>query len=88
MFLNTVKIIAQKKVSMTYLKTVITGTGCYIPTEIKTNKEFALNNFYGEDHKPLNTPSANVVERFQQITGIEERRYAPPELNASVLGHN
>jgi len=75
-----------KKNIMTHLKTVITGTGCYIPTEIKTNSEFTFNHFYGEDHKPLNTPSVNVVERFQQITGIEERRYAQPGLNASDLG--
>ncbi len=71
---------------MAHLKTVITGSGCYIPTQIISNSNFASHSFYGDDHKPLNTPPQIVVEKFKHITGIEERRYAQPELNASDLG--
>ena len=66
-------------------KTVITGTGSYIPTEIITNRDFTVHNFYAEDRKRIDTPPLEVVEKFRQITGIGERRYAPPEMNASDL---
>jgi 3-oxoacyl-[acyl-carrier-protein] synthase III len=65
---------------------VITGTGCYIPTLVKTNQDFVVNNFYGEDNAPIPTPPSEVVEKFKGITGIEERRYAETELNASDIG--
>ena len=68
------------------LKTVITGTGCYIPTEVVTNKDFTVHNFYAEDHTRIETPPGEVVEKFRQITGIAERRYAPCNLNASDIG--
>lgn len=66
-------------------KTIITGTGCYIPTEIVTNRDFTIHNFYAEDHVRIETPPQEVVEKFIQITGIAERRYASCELNASDL---
>jgi 3-oxoacyl-[acyl-carrier-protein] synthase III len=66
-------------------RSVITGTGCYIPTEVKTNRDFTAHNFYSEDHKRIDTPPAEVVEKFRLITGIEERRYASTELNTSDI---
>jgi 3-oxoacyl-[acyl-carrier-protein] synthase-3 len=71
---------------MNSLRTVITGTGCYIPPEVITNRDFAVHNFFAEDHNPISTPPLEVVEKFQKITGIEERRYAPPEMTASDTG--
>ncbi|NNV55482.1 3-oxoacyl-ACP synthase III family protein [Limnovirga soli] len=67
-------------------RSVITGTGCYIPPETKTNEDFGVHSFFGEDHKPLNIPSSVIVKKFQQITGIEERRYAPATQTASGIG--
>lgn len=66
-------------------RTVITGSGCYVPTEVKTNRDFTMHNFYAEDHKKIETPPEEVVEKFRQITGIEERKYASDDLNASDL---
>src|SRR5215216_4516338 len=66
-------------------RTIITGTGCYIPTEIISNKEFSSHKFFAEDHQPIETDPAEVVEKFRLITGIAERRYAERELNASDL---
>jgi 3-oxoacyl-[acyl-carrier-protein] synthase III len=68
------------------MKSVITGVGSYIPTIIKTNKEFTANKFYGEDNIAITIDPTIVVEKFEAITGIEERRYAPNEMNASDLG--
>jgi 3-oxoacyl-[acyl-carrier-protein] synthase III len=67
-------------------RTVITGTGSYIPPYIKTNKDFADQDFYAENHEKIATPSAEIVEKFKDITGIEERRYASNEFNASDIG--
>ncbi len=71
---------------MPQTRTVITGTGCYIPEQIKTNYDFTIHNFYGEDHQPIDRPKQEVVEKFKQITGIEERRYADGDMNASDIG--
>jgi 3-oxoacyl-[acyl-carrier-protein] synthase-3 len=67
------------------LRSVIIGSGCYIPPEIKKNSDFALHEFYTEDHRRMETPQLQVVEKFKQITGIEERRYVPTNLNASDI---
>jgi 3-oxoacyl-[acyl-carrier-protein] synthase-3 len=71
---------------MTQKRTVITGTGSYIPTQIVSNKDFAEHNFYAEDSNPIDTPPQEVVEKFRQITGISERRYASADLNTSDIG--
>lgn len=67
-------------------RSVITGTGCYIPPQVQTNQDFAQHIFYSEDHLPLDTPPQVVVEKFKQITGIEERRYTTDDLTASDIG--
>jgi 3-oxoacyl-[acyl-carrier-protein] synthase-3 len=66
-------------------KTVITGTGSYIPDRVKTNRDFTGHNFYGEDHLPIETAPDIIVDKFRQITGIEERRYVNADMNASDM---
>lgn len=66
---------------MPAIKTVITGTGCYIPELIKLNKDFYINQFYDENSKPIALPSTEIAEKFKNITGIEARRYAPGNMN-------
>ncbi|SMO45028.1 3-oxoacyl-ACP synthase III family protein [Solitalea koreensis] len=68
--------------------TVITGTGSFIPSLVKTNRDFAAHDFYDEQQNHINQPPALVAQKFQQITGIEERRYASCELNSSDLALN
>ncbi|WP_298298363.1 ketoacyl-ACP synthase III [Hydrotalea sp.] len=66
---------------MPALRTVITGTGCYIPEVIKLNKDFYVNHFYDENGQPITLPSNVIAEKFKNITGIEARRYAPGNMN-------
>jgi 3-oxoacyl-[acyl-carrier-protein] synthase III len=66
-------------------KTVITGTGSYIPTNVKTNRDFTVHNFYAENNTKIETDPWEVVEKFKQITGIEERRYADSDMNSSDM---
>ncbi len=70
---------------MLQTRTVITGTGSYIPPNIKTNKDFASQDFYGEDYERIITPPNEIAEKFRDITGIEERRYADCEMNTSDM---
>ena len=67
-------------------RTVITGIGSYIPTEIKTNRNFLLSDFYNEDKTHNETNTSELVDKFKQITGIEERRYVPANVNTSDIG--
>lgn len=64
---------------------MITGTGAFIPPDIKTNVDFTIHNFYNEQHQRIETPPLDVVQKFKAITGIEERRYAAPDLTCSSM---
>lgn len=67
-------------------RTVITGTGSYIPPHVQTNSDFAKHVFYTDGRQPLNISPQEVVTKFQQITGIDERRYTSDDLNTSDIG--
>lgn len=66
-------------------RTVITGSGSYIPPDIKSNRDFTIHNFYSEQHERIATDPVEVVDKFKAITGIAERRYASPEHNCSSM---
>ncbi len=70
---------------MSAIKTVITGTGSFIPANIKRNKEFTSLYFYGEDSKKIETDPLEIVEKFRLITGIAERRYADNDMDSSDM---
>lgn len=70
---------------MNTVRTIISGSGSYIPPQVKCNESFGDNEFF--DSKQGRIPSANVeiVEKFRQITGIYERRYADNNQNTSGM---
>ncbi|ARV15094.1 3-oxoacyl-ACP synthase III family protein [Polaribacter sp. SA4-12] len=63
----------------------ITGTGTFIPSIIKENKDFLDKDFLNEDGTSFSTDNDEIIEKFKAITGIAERRYAKPEFNTSDL---
>jgi len=67
------------------MATIITGTGSYIPGVVICNSAFDAHSFYGEDGIKINTPNAEIFEKFKDITGIYERRYAEKNVNTSDL---
>ena len=71
---------------MKFNNIVITGTGSYIPKNIITNSDFARNEFYDANEKAFDTSHQEIAKKFKAITGIEERRYADDNQNASDLG--
>ena len=70
---------------MPQTRTVITGTGSFIPPNIKTNAEFVNQEFYTEDHERIIAPPTEIVDKFKDITGIEERRYADSSMTTSDM---
>jgi 3-oxoacyl-[acyl-carrier-protein] synthase-3 len=64
----------------------ITGSGCYIPTEVVTNKDFSQHTFLNDDGTPFPLPNSEITEKFHDITGIQERRYVNDELQTSDIG--
>ncbi|MDH3322839.1 MAG: ketoacyl-ACP synthase III [Flavobacteriaceae bacterium] len=65
------------------MKSIITGTGSYIPKIIKKNSDFLNEEFYTEKNETIPTSNEIIIEKFKAITGIEERRYLEPELQNS-----
>ncbi|MDG1811603.1 MAG: ketoacyl-ACP synthase III [Polaribacter sp.] len=63
----------------------ITGTGCYIPSIVQENAKFLQHQFLNEDGSLIEAPSDVVIAKFKAITGIEERRYATPNLLTSDI---
>jgi 3-oxoacyl-[acyl-carrier-protein] synthase-3 len=64
----------------------ITGTGSYIPDTIEKNENFHQHEFLNTDGSQIEHTNEVIVDKFQAITGIAERRYAKAHLNSSDLG--
>jgi 3-oxoacyl-[acyl-carrier-protein] synthase-3 len=66
-------------------RSIITGSGSYIPEIVVKNSDFAANIFYSEDGSPLDRPAEEIIGKFSRITGIVERRYAAPGILSSEM---
>lgn len=66
---------------------VIAGSGSYIPEIIVKNRDFLKNDFYDSDGLLSQKENEETIEKFRQITDIEERRYVPDNLNTSDIGY-
>jgi len=64
----------------------ITGTGSYIPKIIQKNEAFQQHSFLNIDGSEIPSSNEVIVEKFEAITGISERRYAEEHLTTSDLG--
>ncbi len=67
------------------MNSVITGIGSYIPSVVKTNKDFIEERFYSDKNIPFEAPNEVIIEKFKAITGIEERRYVTDDLDSSCI---
>jgi 3-oxoacyl-[acyl-carrier-protein] synthase III len=63
----------------------IIGTGSYIPEVKVSNETFMSANFFEKDGTKLYKSNRSIIEKFEEITGIKERRYAKSEQTASDL---
>ncbi|HEV9037993.1 MAG TPA: ketoacyl-ACP synthase III [Puia sp.] len=67
------------------MRTIITGTGSYIPGEVRSNQDFALVEFYNEHRQRIRVEGVELIGKFELVTGIAQRRYAQEDMNASDM---
>lgn len=68
-----------------HIKSIIVGTGKFIPSKVVKNDDFLSHTFVEKDGTPQLRKNADAIHKFKQITDIEERRYAEDGQNASDL---
>ena len=66
---------------------IIATTGSYIPATTIPNEYFLKHSFYAEDGKKLERPNAETIKKLNEITGIQERRYATGGLTTSYIAY-
>ena len=66
-------------------RSVIVGTGSYLPTRNVHNDDFLRHVFYDESGEPITRPTAETIEKFEKITGITERRWVTDDLVTSDI---
>jgi len=65
----------------------VIGTGSFIPSRKVPNDSFLKSQFYDESGNLLEKDNRYIVDKFKEITTIEERRYAEDEMVTSDLGY-
>lgn len=68
------------------ISSVIVATGSYIPELVITSNHFINHRFFEKDGNPVKKSNPVILEQFESITEIEERRYARKDQNTSDLG--
>ncbi|NND32548.1 MAG: ketoacyl-ACP synthase III [Saprospiraceae bacterium] len=65
--------------------TKIIGTGSYIPTRCVKNTDFLDRKFYNPDGTLIDKSNEEIIDKFQQITTISERRFVKDHLVTSDI---
>lgn len=66
---------------------MIVGTGSYIPEKVVFNEDFSENVFYDSDGTIIDKTNDEIIEKFEKITGIKERRHVTDDLVASDIAY-
>jgi len=64
---------------------VITGSGSYIPSKKTLNEDFLNHDFFEPNGVRINKTNQEIVEKFKEITTIEERRQVTEDQLTSDL---
>ena len=67
------------------IRSVIVGTGSHIPAVCVKNEQFLQHDFRDAKGKKIDKSNAEIVDQFQAITGIRERRYVPDDALTSDI---
>ncbi|HEX4684459.1 MAG TPA: ketoacyl-ACP synthase III, partial [Gemmatimonadaceae bacterium] len=65
---------------------VIVATGSFIPELVVTKAHFMRHEFLAADGSRIDKSNDEILQQFESITGIRERRYARPEQVTSGIG--
>ncbi|GAB7087802.1 3-oxoacyl-ACP synthase III family protein [Marinifilum fragile] len=66
---------------------IITGTGSYIPSRCIKNKDFLDCEFYEEKGDKVDKSNHEIIEKFQEITTIKERRHVSDNVLTSDIAY-
>ncbi len=66
-------------------RTKIIGTGSYIPSVKQKNSDFHTHKFYSANQELIEGESEVITDKFEQITGISERRYISEDQSSSSI---
>jgi 3-oxoacyl-[acyl-carrier-protein] synthase-3 len=64
---------------------IIVGTGSHLPARTVRNTDFLGHEFYEADGSPITRPTREIIEKFEKITGITERRWVTDDLVTSDI---
>ncbi|HET6348043.1 MAG TPA: ketoacyl-ACP synthase III [Candidatus Krumholzibacteria bacterium] len=67
------------------VRTTIVSTGSFLPGRIVPNAEFLDHEFHHPDGRSLDYGNAEIIEKFQAITGINARQYVTDDQCASDI---
>ena len=67
--------------------TIIIGSGSCVPENIIAKEHFLNSVFYTDAGEKIEKPNAEIIEKFVDITEIENRRYASADQMNSDLGY-
>ena len=67
------------------IRSVIIASGSFIPETVISNSSFETSQFFESDGSKMYASTKNIIQKFKEITGISERRYASSDQQASDL---
>ena len=67
------------------IRSVITGTGSYIPGNTIANDSFLTREFYESNGARIQKSNREIIDKFLDITTIAERRYADDDMLTSDM---
>ncbi len=65
---------------------VLTGTGSFMPDRVVKNDYFLNQDFYDEKNQKFETDNETIIKKFEEITGIRERRWIDDDMNTDDMG--
>jgi len=65
---------------------VIVGTGSHIPPNVVSNSAFLQHEFLDAAGRKIDKPNQQILDQFEAITGIRERRYVSEGVVTSDIG--
>lgn len=68
-------------------RSIITGTGSYIPPLRVPNDAFLDRDFRGAGGVALEKTNDQILQQFEAITGISERRYVPQDMVTTDIAY-
>lgn len=70
---------------MKKIYSIITGTGSCVPNKIVKNDDFLNYQFLESTGEPIDKENREIVDKFEEITTISERRYAEDHQSTADL---